>query len=115
MTSNHARRIGLALILVALGAISFVAPDPLLASTVQGEDIGRNLGDLLAGWAAAVFSGTVGLVALVFLLQRKLTELAIFLAAVVLVGGMIFAPDAVRGAVEGIWEAVAGRDSSGSR
>ena len=94
--------------LVTALTIALLFPDPLFASTVQGEDIGKNLGDLLAGWAAAIFSGTVGLVALVFLLQREVTELAIFLAAVVLVGGMIFAPDAVRGAVEGIWESVAG-------
>jgi Ca2+-binding RTX toxin-like protein len=37
------------------------------------------------------------------------------LAAVVLVGGMIFAPDAVRCAVEGIWEAVAGTSPAQGR
>ena len=57
-------------LLLTATLLALALPDPVLATTVQGEDIGKNLGDLLAGWAAAVFSGTVGLVALIFLLQR---------------------------------------------
>ena len=48
--------------------------------------------------------------ALVFLINRRFTDLAVFLLAVVLVGGLVFAPGTVQSAVTGIWETVAGPD-----
>ena len=72
------------------------------------SDIGENLGDLLASWAGALFSGIAGVMALVFLINRRFTDLAVFLLAVVLVGGLVFAPGTVQSAVTGIWETVAG-------
>jgi len=86
-----------------LGAIALLlaaAPDALAAS---GASIGTNLGNLLAAWARSLFSGVVALVSVVFLVNRRYTDLALFVAASVLVGGLIFSAATVANVIRGIW------------
>lgn len=71
-----------------------------------GEEVGQNIGDLLGEWAQAIFVGLAAIVSLVLLLKRQYQEMAIFVIAAVVVGGFVFAPEAVAGSVEDIWKTV---------
>ena len=80
---------------------------PALAAG-DGEQVGKNLGELLGGWSKSLYGGIAGLVALVFLLNRRFADLAIFMIAAVLVGGFVMAPDDIASTVRDIWHTVAG-------
>ncbi len=106
-TTHHARKLAswLASILAAGGVALLSAP---VAFAQEGEQVGDNIGDLLGGWAQALFVGIAAIVALVFLINRRYNELALFLLAAVLVGGFVLAPDAVAGTIEDLWQTVTG-------
>ena len=72
----------------------------------EGERVGENVGDLLGGWAKSLYVGIAGLVALVFLLNRRFADLAVFLLAAVLVGGFVLAPAEIAGTVRDIWRTI---------
>lgn len=91
--------------LTSLAVLILAASGDALAAS--GEDVGRNLGELLKGWATAVFAGVAALVSLVFLLNRRYNELALFLLAALVVGGFVFAPTAVAETIENIWRTLA--------
>ena len=78
-------------LLVALVLALLLAPAALAA----GNDIGRNLGSLLRHYAGQIYGGIVAIVGLVFLLNRRLNELAVFFVAAVLVGWLVFSPGQV--------------------
>jgi hypothetical protein len=72
----------------------------------DGEQVGENLGHLLGGWAKSLYLGIAGLVALVFLLNRRFADLAIFMIAAVVVGGFVMAPNDIASTVRDIWRTV---------
>src|SRR5690242_21088179 len=74
----------------------------------DGEKVGQNVGNLLGGWAKSLYVGIAAVVALMFLLNRKFADLALFMLAAVLVGGFVMAPNDVAGMVRGIWTTVTG-------
>jgi len=74
----------------------------------DGEQVGENLGELLGGWAKSLYLGIASLVALMFLLNRRFADLAIFMVAALIVGGFVMAPDDIAGTVREIWQTVAG-------
>jgi hypothetical protein len=92
-------------LMAALGG-SLYAASPALAQ--EGEKVGDNLGDLLSGWARPLYIGIAAIVALVFLVNRRFGELAVFLVAAIVVGGFVLAPDSVAATVEDIWTSVTG-------
>jgi hypothetical protein len=71
-----------------------------------GNDVGQNLASLLRGYAAELYTGIVAIVGLVFLLNRKFTDLAMFFVAAILVGWLVFAPGQVAEAAKAIGEHV---------
>jgi hypothetical protein len=77
-----------------------------LAAPGDGERVGENVGDLLGGWAKSLFMGIAGLVALIFLLNRRFADLAIFMVAAVVVGGFVMAPNDIAGTVRDIWQTI---------
>lgn len=77
---------------LALGLV--LAPAALAA----GNDVGHNLGSLLRKYAGEIYGGIVAVVGLVFLLNRRLQDLALFFVAAVLVGWLVFSPDQVANA-----------------
>jgi len=79
---------------VALAVGLVLAPTALAA----GNDVGHNLGSLLRKYAGEIYGGIVAVVGLVFLLNRRLQELALFFVAAVLVGWLVFSPDQVANA-----------------
>ncbi|MDQ3344080.1 MAG: hypothetical protein M3524_10990 [Actinomycetota bacterium] len=91
-----------------LGGVGVALLSAPVALAQQGEQVGENIGDLLGGWAQALFIGIAAIVSLVFLLNRRYNELALFLLAAVLVGGFVLAPDAVAGTIEDLWKTVTG-------
>lgn len=98
---SRARRFALASIaLVALGL--WLAPAALAA----GNDVGHNLASLLRRYAGELYTGIVAVVGLIFLLNRKLIDLAMFFCAAIVVGWLVFAPDQVASAARAIGERV---------
>jgi len=73
--------------------LSLGTPELVLAQ--GGEDVGENLGDLLRRYAGQIYGGIIAIVALVFLLNRRYTELGLFLIAAVVVGWMVFSPEQI--------------------
>jgi hypothetical protein len=72
----------------------------------DGERVGENVGELLGGWAKSLFMGIAGLVALIFLLNRRFADLAVFMVAAVVVGGFVMAPNDIAGTVRDIWQTI---------
>ena len=47
---------------------------------------------MLGGWAKSLYAGIAGIVAVMFLFNRRFAELAVFVGAAVVVGGFVLAP-----------------------
>jgi uncharacterized membrane protein len=92
------RQAVLAALAVAAVALLFLAPEALAA----GNDVGRNIGGELRRWAASIYGGLIAIVGLVFLINRKFTDLAVFFVAAILVGWLVFSPDQVADAARAI-------------
>ena len=87
------RRPLLAATALAIAAVLLtLAPEALAQS---GNDVGENLGDLLRGYAAQIYGGVIAIVSLIFLINRRYTELGLFVLAAVLVAWLVFSPDQV--------------------
>ena len=99
------RRFGV--VVVAAGWMVFAQAAEAFAAG-RGERVGQNLGDLLGGWAKSLYAGIAAVVALVFLLNRRFADLAIFMIAAVLVGGFVIAPHQIAGTVHDIWATLTG-------
>jgi hypothetical protein len=79
---------------------------PAYAASGDGEKIGENVGHLLGGWARSLYVGIAAVVALMFLMNRKFADLAVFMLAAVLVGGFVMAPNDIANTVQSIWSTV---------
>jgi hypothetical protein len=83
---------------LALTLALVVAPAALAA----GNDVAQNLGSLLRRYAGQLYGGIVALVGLLFLINRRFTDLAMFFLAAILVGWLVFSPDQVADAARAI-------------
>ncbi len=92
------RQAVLAALAIAAATLLFLAPEALAA----GNDVGRNIGGELRRWAASIYGGLIAIVGLVFLINRKFTDLAVFMLAAILVGWLVFSPDQVADAARAI-------------
>jgi hypothetical protein len=97
------RRARLALLLAGVAIALLVEPTTALAA---GNDVGRNIGSLLRHYAGQIYGGVIAIVGLVFLLNRKFTDLAVFFVAAILVGWLVFSPDQVADAARAIGQRV---------
>jgi hypothetical protein len=91
----------LALFALAVGSL-LLAPSALAA----GNDVGHNLGSLLRKYAGELYGGIVSVVGLVFLFNRRFTDLAMFFVAAIMVGWLVFSPDQVANAARAIGQQV---------
>jgi hypothetical protein len=89
----------------AAGAWSLVLAAPVWAAG-NGEKVGENVGHLLGGWAKSLYVGIAAVVALMFLLNRRFGELAVFMLAALLVGGFVMAPSDVASVVRDLWTTI---------
>jgi hypothetical protein len=94
------RRLRIAGVLVVLAALALML-EPA-AALGAGNNIGHNIGSLLRQYAGQIYGGIVAIVGLVFLLNRKFTELAVFFVAAIMVGWLVFSPDQVADAARAI-------------
>jgi hypothetical protein len=97
------RRLWIAVLLVA-GALALFPAEALAA----GNDVGANVGNLLKHYASEVYGGIVAVISLTFLLNRRYTELAVFLFASIVVAWMVFAPSEIATAAESIGKQIFG-------
>ena len=74
----------------------------------DGEKVGENVGNLLGGWAQSLYVGIAAVVALMFLMNRRFGDLAIFMLAALLVGGFVMAPSDISAIIKDIWATVVG-------
>src|SRR3954449_5783459 len=91
----------------ATTAVWLVLSAPVYAAG-DGEKVGQNIGNLLGGWAKSLYVGIAAVVALMFLLNRRFADLAVFMLAAVLVGGFEMAPNSIAGVVHDIWSTITG-------
>ncbi|MGE5527491.1 MAG: hypothetical protein ACTHN7_03230 [Solirubrobacterales bacterium] len=97
------RRLRLAASAVLAAIALMLAPAAALAA---GNDVGHNIGSLLRQYAGEVYGGIVAVVGLVFLVNRKFTDLAMFFLAAIMVGWLVFSPDQVANAARAIGQRV---------
>lgn len=98
------KRLLMCLVLVlALGAGLWLAPEALAQA---GNDVGQNLGDLLRRYAGQIYGGVIAIVALIFLINRRYTELGLFFLAAVVVAWLVFSPDQVADTARGIGDEI---------
>ena len=97
------RRLWIA-VLLAAGALALFPAAALAA----GNEVGANLSGLLRHYASELYGGIVAVISLTFLLNRRYTELAVFLLASVVVAWMVFAPDEIAHAAEAIGRQILG-------
>ena len=97
------RRLRLAASAVLAAIALMLAPAAALAA---GNDVGHNIGSLLRQYAGEVYGGIVAVVGLVFLVNRKFTDLAMFFLAAIMVGWLVFSPGQVADAARAIGQRV---------
>jgi hypothetical protein len=85
---------------ILAAAIALIAPSVALAA--GGNSVGSNLAGLLREYAGELYTGIVAVFALVFLMNRKFTELLVFFCAAIVVGWFVFAPGQVADAAKAI-------------
>lgn len=95
------RRRTLGIVSVLLVSASALAV-PALALAAAGNSVGSNLAGLLREYAGELYTGIVAIFALVFLVNRRLTELMMFFCAAIVVGWLVFAPGQVADAAKAI-------------
>ena len=92
----------------AVTVTSWALLAPAALAQGDGEKVGENIGNLLGGWAKSLYVGIAAVVALMFLLNRKFADLAVFMVAALLVGGFVMAPTEVAGTIRDIWQTITG-------
>ena len=93
---------------VAVTMVSWALLAPLAFAQGDGEKVGENIGNLLGGWARSLYVGIAAVVALMFLMNRKFADMAVFMLAALIVGGFVMAPNDVAGTVQDIWKTITG-------
>ncbi len=104
MSVVSARRWLLVVLWLVVAALCLFPADALAA----GNDVGKNVSGLLKQYAGELYGGIVAIFSLVFLVNRRYTELAVFLFAAIVVAWMVFVPDQIAKAAEAIGHQVFG-------
>jgi hypothetical protein len=97
------RRVWLLCLLAALALMLFPA-----AALAAGKNVGENVANLLKGYASELYGGIVAIASLMFLVNRRYSELAVFLFAAVVVAWMVFASSEIATAAETIGKQIFG-------
>ena len=93
----------LAVLAIAAASVLLAAPATALAA---GNDVAHNLASLLRGYAGEIYTGIVAVVGLLFLFNRRFTDLAMFFCAAILVGWLVFAPEQIAQLAQAIGQRV---------
>ena len=101
---RHVVALVLGVVIASLVLLLAGAPVALAA----GNDVGSNLASLLEQYAGELYGGIVAVFSLTFLVNRRYTELALFLLAAVVVAWMVFAPGEIGSAAQAIGKQIFG-------
>lgn len=100
---NRAVKATTVAVLAALLALVLV--EPALAKT---SDVGKNIGDEVKAWGAALLLGVACLVGLPALAKREVSQSLVIALIVFVLGGFIFASEQVKGVIDSLWNAFGG-------
>ena len=92
----------------AVTVVSWALLAPVALAQGDGEKVGENIGNLLGGWAKNLYLGIAAVVALMFLLNRRFADMAVFMLAALVVGGFVMAPNDIAGTIQDIWKTITG-------
>jgi hypothetical protein len=92
-------------VLALAGCALVLFPGAALAS---GNNVGANVAGLLKSYASELYGGIVAVVSLMFLVNRRYTELGVFLFAAIVVAWMVFASAEIATAAEALGKQVFG-------
>ena len=90
-----------------VGVVLCVLLFPAVALAAEAN-VGKNLADLLKGYASELYVGIVAIVSVMFLANRRYNELALFLFAMVVVAWMVFDGSSIATAAESIGKQIWG-------
>lgn len=99
----HKRRTWMLSLLMVVALLIFPA-----AAFASGNNVGQNVASLLKGYASELYGGIVAVASLMFLVNRRYTELAVFLFAAIVVAWMVFASADIATAAEAIGKQIFG-------
>ncbi len=89
---------------IVVALVLWLAPEALAAT--GGNDVGQNIGSLLRRYAGQIYGGIIAIVGLLFLLNRRYTDLALFFLAAILVAWLVFSADQIADAARGIGDQI---------
>ena len=92
----------------ATGRVVLVAAGAGAGRPATASGSARTSATCSAAGRRACTSGSRRLVALVFLLNRRFADLAVFMVAAVVVGGFVLAPNDIASTVRDIWHTMTG-------
>ncbi|HEX4307199.1 MAG TPA: hypothetical protein VHZ54_14280 [Solirubrobacterales bacterium] len=84
---------------LAAAIVALLLPAVALAG---GNSVASNLGSLAREYAGELYTGIVAVFSLVFLMNRRFTDLLVFFCAAIVVGWLVFAPGQVADAAKAI-------------
>jgi cobalamin synthase len=96
------------LCLAALFAAATICLALAPAAFAETSEIGKNVGREVRSWATALLFGVAAIVGLPILFRRDVNGGLVLALLVIVVGGFVFAPDAVRRVISGLWKAIGG-------
>lgn len=105
---SHIRRCAICVCVVVVCVLGLFASSALAATHTAGNDVGANVASLLRGYASELYGGIVACVSLMFLVNRRYTELGVFLFAAIVVAWMVFASSEIATAAEAIGKQIFG-------
>jgi hypothetical protein len=94
-------------VLVMVAAVGLLCP-ALAAAAAGGNDVGHNIGSTARHYASEIYGGVVAGVGLIFLINRRYTELGLFFIAAIAVAWLVFSPDQIADAARGIGSRILG-------
>jgi hypothetical protein len=100
---SHRLRISVLAALAVVALMLFPA-----AALASGDNVGQKVANLLKGYATELYGGIVAVVSLMFLVNRRYSELAVFLFAAIVVAWMVFASSEIATAAESIGKQIFG-------
>jgi hypothetical protein len=103
VNTHHCQLAVAAVLLTAFLALGVA--DVALAGT---SDVGQNVGREIKAWATALLLGVAAIVAIPILAKRDVSGGLSLVLLVVLVGGFVYAPGAVKSVIDGLWRAISG-------
>jgi len=90
----------------ASGAGAVASGPPAAGAPSGGTDAAGNLGTLLHNWGAQLLLGVAGILGVAIVAQRDIRRAVELGLLVLLIGGLVFAPDTIKGIVYGFWQSL---------